>query len=67
MKQAKDTTDNTITALTNSKNNTNYNKNKYKIKKREYENCYKLHTFYYIKNPTRYEAKTSLYRKELRD
>jgi hypothetical protein len=33
MKKAIDTTDNTITALTHSTNNTNYNKNKYKIEK----------------------------------
>jgi len=31
MKQVKETIDNTITALTHSTNNTNYNKNKYKL------------------------------------
>jgi len=31
MKQVKDTVDNTITALTHSTNNTNYNRNKCKI------------------------------------
>ena len=35
--------------------------------KRLYANCYKLHTFTNIKNPTRHDSETGQYKNKLRN
>ena len=62
MKEVKDTADNTITAhiiqiIIGKKQNI----------KKQYANCYKLHTFTKIKNPTRHDSKTGLCKNKVRN